>query len=100
MPSSVSWAPAEDGHPVANGQSRGLFSPVARPFVGGYPTISSMLRSHTPLIKPDGPGRGGQRLGLLGGPQRDVDDLAAVPALRDTLGVSSSRTRPQGWRQR
>src|SRR4249920_2982875 len=37
------------------GLGRGLFSPVARPFVRGCPTISTMLRFHTPLIEPDGP---------------------------------------------
>src|SRR4051812_34513757 len=34
---------------------RGLFSPVARPFVRGCPTISTVPRFHSPLIEPDGP---------------------------------------------
>src|SRR5262249_22295621 len=37
------------------GLGRGLVSPVARPFVRGCPTISTMLRFHSPLIEPDGP---------------------------------------------
>src|SRR3954469_22425044 len=36
------------------GLGRGLFSPVARAFVRGCPTISTVLRFHSPLIEPDG----------------------------------------------
>jgi hypothetical protein len=35
------------------GLGRSLFSPVARPFVCGCPSISAMLRFHSPLIEPD-----------------------------------------------
>ena len=35
------------------GLGRGLFSPVARPFVRGCPTISTVPRFHSPLIEPD-----------------------------------------------
>ena len=37
------------------GLGRCLCSLVARPFVCGCHIISTMLRFHTPLIKPDGP---------------------------------------------
>src|SRR3954463_7637698 len=45
------------GLPDRGGLGRGLFSPVARPFVRGCPTISTVLRFHTPLIEPEVPNK-------------------------------------------
>jgi hypothetical protein len=76
------------------GLGRSLFSPVARPFVCGCPSISAMLRFHSPLIEPDVAGSAD----VAGtAPARQTDTLHTDTHRASDWPYSRLSTRGPGW---